>query len=107
MKENFIVEYVPQTKIDKMLEEHKEAMEEEGLESIWDIEDMAGHEENFQFKTRKEAEQKARELLPLDHFGQVGLYREVEIFCEGCRDWETVEQAFHTGEDEPIKWEKP
>ena len=100
----FVVEYVPQARILEMEKQHKFQMEEEGLTSIWDIEDMAGHEELFEFETKEEAENKARELLPLDHFGQVGIYR--EVYDDDALEWQAVEQAFHTGEGGPIEWEK-
>ena len=110
MREKFVVEYVPQTKIDKMLEEHKTQMEIDGLTSIWDIEDMMGHEDYFEFTTKGEAEAKAREVLPLDHFGQVIVFREIIINegtdLEPLPTWNAVERAYHSNNDEPFAWER-
>lgn len=105
MKEKFIVQYVPQERVEELEREYETQMAVDGLTSIWDIADMAGHEDSFEFETMEEAESKAREVLPFDHFGQVVLYREVYV-GDDCPEWEPVEQAFLTGEDEPIEWEK-
>jgi len=110
MREKFVVEYVPQSKIDKMLEEHKERMKEDGITSLWDIEDMMGHEECFEFTTREEAEAKAKKVLPLDHFGQVIISREIVINegsdLEPLPTWNEVERAYHSNNDEPFNWER-
>ncbi len=73
--EKFKVEYIP---ADKLTHLSKEKLEEMSLD------DFADFQESFEMISQKQAEEKAKQLLPLDFYGVVQLSQ--EIYNKGDED---------------------
>jgi hypothetical protein len=89
-QEKFIIEYIPAAKLTHLSKEQLLEMS---------IDDFAEFQECFERKTQKQAEEKAKELYPLDFYGVVRLSQ--ELFNEGDEDdppgWETHLQTEYFG----------